>query len=417
MNSTKTKYHFDKIRLWLLMAVAFTIPLPYAITLNSILIIILSVLWLTELTIYKLYHRLKNKWIWLFLSVFVLYLISGLWAENIKIFSFELEKKITLFLFPLIIGTSNITTNNKQKILLSFIFSCFLLFSISIFSNLYLNYNDSNTPMFFPDYYSGEQLVFRLKLHRVYVSIHALFSVLALVSYNNNTINKYIKYFLIVSLLLYAILLSSRIIIIAIFVLGVIYIIYAIIKNNNFMIKQFILFVLFSILLSITIIKTPKIRNNLADLTSFEQYEDVKNVSEGNGVHCRYLIWKATKQAIKESPIIGYGAGDSQMALNKQYELMGFELALKNPYNAHNQYLQIWLDTGIIGFLFLLSFFIISAYQAFKAGNELYFMFLALMSLCFLTENLLSNQKGIVFFAFFNSLLYFSSTNKIHSIQ
>jgi O-antigen ligase len=62
---------------------------------------------------------------------------------------------------------------------------------------------------------------------------------------------------------------------------------------------------------------------------------------------------------------------------------------------------------GILGLLILIGSLIVPAVAANRNQNYLYLAFLLFFSLCFLTESVLNSQKGVVFFAFFNSLFAF----------
>lgn len=420
MNKIAKTSHLVKVEGWLLIAIAFTIPLPFSIAVNSVLTICFTLVCLIKMIVNKDYVRLKNTSIWLLSSFFLIYFISGIWTANSKLFWFEIEKKLTLLIFPVTICISNIAPKIIIKTLIAFVFSCLLLFIISVTSGISTQLHNLSAQTSFFDYYTGDEIVYRINLHRVYVAIHAALGVIVLLLLQkSNASYKLLRYLFAGMLFTYIILLGSRIVTLSSFLLIAIWIILFARKNTADAKK--LLFVCIFVLVAIaSLLYIPKTRKSIEQILAIEQYDDVKNVDEGNGVHMRYLIWKAAKAAIQESIWMGYGAGSSQEILNKQYEKMGFDAAAKskkNTYDTHNQYLQTWLDVGVVGFLLLISFFLLAGYQAYRSNNELYFMFLALMALCFFTENLLSNQKGIVFFAFFNSLLYFSSKNKINFNQ
>lgn len=64
--------------------------------------------------------------------------------------------------------------------------------------------------------------------------------------------------------------------------------------------------------------------------------------------HLRYLIWKESSGIALHGPLTGYGAGALQWEIAPVYD----EWHLPNM--AHNEYLQAWLDYGIIGAILLL---------------------------------------------------------------
>lgn len=68
--------------------------------------------------------------------------------------------------------------------------------------------------------------------------------------------------------------------------------------------------------------------------------------------HLRFKIWSEAWRYITEAPFMGYGPGSSQWVLSATYN----EWHL--PNFVHNEYLQMWLDYGIIGMLLMLVVFI-----------------------------------------------------------
>jgi len=67
-------------------------------------------------------------------------------------------------------------------------------------------------------------------------------------------------------------------------------------------------------------------------------------------------------------------------------------------YNFHNQYIQIFAELGVVGFIVLLILLCINLKNALKTKHFVHFSFAVLMISLFLTESFLSRQRGIVFF-------------------
>lgn len=122
----------------------------------------------------------------------------------------------------------------------------------------------------------------------------------------------------------------------------------------------------------------------------------------------RALRWSLVWDLIQKQIFTGYGHGTEKKILKEAY----YERKLYNSFlhelNAHNQYLSIWLKTGLWG---LLLFLLTLGYGFLHAGRRrdfLYFSFLLLVSLVAFSENLLDVNKGIFFYAFFFSFFVFS---------
>jgi O-antigen ligase len=117
----------------------------------------------------------------------------------------------------------------------------------------------------------------------------------------------------------------------------------------------------------------------------------------------RIIRWHYAVQLIKHSPAIGYGSGSEKRLLKEKY----FENKLYNSYlnelNAHNQYLSIFLKTGIVGlFVFLLTLFYGFAI-AWRNRDIILAGFMLIISIVSFSENILDVNKGIFFYAFFYS--------------
>lgn len=67
-------------------------------------------------------------------------------------------------------------------------------------------------------------------------------------------------------------------------------------------------------------------------------------------------------------------------------------------FNFHNQYIQVFAELGLAGFIVLLLILLINLKNAIKTKHFVHFSFAILMISLFLTESFLSRQRGIVFF-------------------
>ena len=71
----------------------------------------------------------------------------------------------------------------------------------------------------------------------------------------------------------------------------------------------------------------------------------------------RLIFWKAHQEMIKDKPFFGHGPGLTAEYRSKYYEKAGFE-NYDRPSTAHNQYLQVAVNAGLIGLFFFVAFFI-----------------------------------------------------------
>lgn len=91
----------------------------------------------------------------------------------------------------------------------------------------------------------------------------------------------------------------------------------------------------------------------------------------------RLEIWKASKNMFLDRPLTGYGVDQSQFFLPKYKTLRHSQIEkLAVPDKAHNEYLQILLDSGIIGGLAFL-WLLIAAYIAWRKRSDQYAFYLS----------------------------------------
>lgn len=73
----------------------------------------------------------------------------------------------------------------------------------------------------------------------------------------------------------------------------------------------------------------------------------------GINTHLRYQIWEAVCEVLPGAPLWGYGANATQ------WEVVPFYSEFSRPNYAHNEYLQVWCDYGLIGVIGLLSILVL----------------------------------------------------------
>ena len=132
-------------------------------------------------------------------------------------------------------------------------------------------------------------------------------------------------------------------------------------------------------------------------------------VEEHNPDSMRQAIYQCTWEVIAEQPFLGTGIGDAQAALSKKYAENGFPLAKERGFNTHNQYLHLWLSVGFFPFLIFIASILIQFLIGIVMRNRLHIAFVVLVSLSFLSENLLARQDGVFAYAFFSSAFCYAS--------
>lgn len=150
----------------------------------------------------------------------------------------------------------------------------------------------------------------------------------------------------------------------------------------------------------------PFVHQRIDELLFFTQSNthDILN----NSVGMRQLILKSDFLLLKENWILGLGPSQLQEQLNMIYFVSSlYTQQALGIYNTHNEYLNQWLSFGILGILLFMVVLGIQYRKAIQQKNTLYLFLLIILSITFLTENVLSRQQGVVFYAVFTALFFY----------
>jgi len=170
----------------------------------------------------------------------------------------------------------------------------------------------------------------------------------------------------------------------------------------------------FSTIVFIFIIIVTVLQKNIPHIT--ERVKEVFNFSSDKAnkpsfySQQRMATFECSMELIKKNWLIGVGTGDCNELLNDCYDQKG--IPEFKWLDSHNEYFDFLLTFGIGGLLLFLASLFMPLYLAIKQKQFLYVLFLCHFMVCSLTENLLDNNKGIVFYAFFNSFLGFNALKK-----
>ena len=406
--STSIPAYLSKKKLSFYALLLIAASLPYAVKLSSISIIIFIIVWIIEGDFKLKFEKLKSeKFIWLFCGFYLLHLIWMVITQNTRMGNFELEKKLSLMLFPLTIGTIVLSTEQMRRILLVFILSCAVA-TIICYAHAFFYFLQTGDLSGF----SLAALSEGIKIHRVYFSMYLLLCAFILLSFlNAGLYRKFIllQYILLFHFVVFITLLASRAALIVLCVSLVILVI-AYLRNTRNYSRVLITGGILAMSISAIIFFNPRIQSIIQ-----ETYTDLdKGNSDYNatGPNIRVIIWKSGVEVLKQHFWTGVGTGDVDDALYEKYVQKDFIYGKQERYNAHNQYLQTGIGLGIIGLTaFLLNLFL-PAIKALKWQSFLTVAFLLSFAIFCLPEAMLCTQKGTVYYGFFNSLLVFHFMQK-----
>ncbi|MFC5047730.1 O-antigen ligase family protein [Aquimarina hainanensis] len=414
------------------LALALSISiLPWSIWLNSISIIIISV----GLIIYtlmkkkRLIIRLKP-----FLITSVFFWVSITWltiTSDMREGGKYVEHGLSSLIFPILFSV----VNNHYRININYIFllflgSCvlkYLLFVIGIIEIELIFILE-----YWKEIFIQVNQLFKLRaMHPSYFSMYLGFC--SLISYHyycivNKKRNKYFFLFLLILTFAFNLSLMAKMPLIASIISLFVAFIISLFKSFKEKTRTVIVvsFLCISFLCALYIKNVPnsfiqEINNyyklingdNIEDTYDYNQYGIDSSINSWKKTN-RVYIWRSSIDVIKEEKklLLGVGTGDIKKNLKAKYLKNDFKYLATNNTNTHNQYLDYIIRYGIVGLILIIAAFCLYLKKANEKQNYLYMMFLLLICLSMLTENILNRQYGIVFFFFFNSFFFLISKRK-----
>lgn len=385
------------------------LSIPFPMIINNIAIFIFLFFSIFKLKNFKLY---KNPAAYFFPSLFILSVFSLLYSCNLLEGIKDLEKILSFVLFFVCIPTLSLNKTQLNRLLNSFANVCLLLllycFVVAIYhviaTNSFYIFNPKN--LVNENYFLYHRFSSSIGLHAAYLGIFLVFASCILI-YNFKTFSKKNRTITILKLLILALgiyLLQTFSVMAAYFII----LIAApfLLKNHISTFKKITFLLLIFILPASIFLNKAK-----AVDTSFLNYnhtDDIHN-RNWNSLNIRLAKWDCALSVAKESIFIGQGIGCTQDNLNKMYLKKGFEIGYGKNYSTHNQYIHYLVELGLIGALLFITFLIISFYQIVINKNFLMFSILTLLAICSVTENVLTLNKGIVFFSIFYYLIFYKN--------
>ena len=396
---SRSDFH-SKCHYILATLVAFSIPLA---KFTPFFIGLLLFNWLVEGDLQEKFKQaFKNKFAVLFGSFFFIHIVGLLYTSNLDSGLFDIEVKLSLIIFPLVLSSKPLS--NKQ---VKYVFKAFIIGLI--YASFYML---SRALSFY--YVYGENTFYYGKLagyiHTSYISMYLNFAIVWLLfrlfikENDEKLINKITIVGVITLFSIMIILFASKSGIATLLLIGLGLNLYFIYYRRKYLVAFVGLVLLAGGIFSVVHL-VPQVMNRV---NNFVQEIDSENNNEmGGSTENRIQIWKSSNLIISKNLLLGVGTGDVKEALQGQYKKNGFQNALKRNLNAHNEYYQVFISLGIVGFILLLMSMIYPLAISFKHNNYTYLFFLLIVMLNFLTESILETQAGVVFYAFFNSLLCF----------
>ncbi|KGN83101.1 hypothetical protein HW49_00270 [Porphyromonadaceae bacterium COT-184 OH4590] len=378
----------------------------------------------TGLLIYFIFNRKYYKPNTLHILLFVYTAINALsllWTSDLKSGFYWLKLQMAFIYFPLAFCLFRLDKKQFDIILIS-IFRWMILFAVLSVCSWILQSRALEIPLseafimskhMFVGIYQPFDVVFAWSnfYHPTYISVTLMLGLSIGWYYAlKNNVKGYELAFYTLIVLLIAILTQSRFMIVAWLLVNILFVVYMLKTKPKL---QWVVIVIITLIAAFALAFYPnKIKNFFSDTVriahykaAFEAIEDNPFLGTGLGGMTKYINSdNIVYQHIKDAQIISI-MGDTprneedMSILRKQVNIDFIGL------NPHNQLIGDFMQTGILGFLSILSIIIYVSYLCIRQKNQLLFCFFSVFFLLMIIEMPLMVENGIMCFAFMLCLL------------
>jgi O-antigen ligase len=352
------------------------------------------------------------KFLWVWIAFFVWNAFSYAWTANTASGQFNLQVKIPLLGLPLVLASMRFDARTSRRIFATFIFGLFASGLFMLCRSSWIFFTEHQNTFYYQDF-----------CHRVghpaYLSMYfctglmLLFHGILLQSFPP----KPWKVLAISLCLFFAViifLLSSKLGLISMILLFGGYIIYSIIRFKRYIVGISALLVMcigFFIALKVF----PQVGERIKNMTAMFSSHAPINPAEVESNRVRFLIWEAASSVIERHSLNGVGIGDAQDSLIGEYRTRGMTGAIEKNLNAHSQFFQTAVETGIPGMILLLLLFLLPVVYGLRRQFGFIVLLASLIFLNIAPEAMFEAQAGVIFVSFFYCLILFSTDRTVLS--
>ncbi|RED48932.1 O-antigen ligase family protein [Seonamhaeicola aphaedonensis] len=414
-------FTLNKIKQGLLISFAFFLPISQKVsTINIVLLVIISILFL------KKEHIDAEKGLLYPVILYLFYCGSLFYSSELQLGI--IEQKASLLAFPVIFILNENAIFCFRNILKWFVLGCILalcycelsaffhsinfenfVFDSRMDKSISFNKSLSNDKNYFFSY------PFSIIHQTVYFAMYLSLAIAVLLYEKTVFKNILIRYLFIAFLSLGVLQTLNKAAILVLISILLVYL-FKIIKNKKIALLGGLLLIVTGTTLFIKNPRFESFRKSIfetKDEIKVRDFKQIKN-NDPNRKNFRVMLWSSAIDLIQKNPIIGIGAGGSHNRLYEVFAVKRQWYDRKEKYHAHNQYFQILLDVGIIGFIpFLLMFHaLIEVCRKNNKLKEIIISFILIIGVNLLFESMFERYSGISFFSFFYCLIISQSINK-----
>ena len=343
----------------------------------------------------------------LFLLFYFCYLIGIIFTRDINAGVFELEKKLSFVIFPLLLSLKFKKIWSINVAYMGFILATFLvtLYGIIMALSAWLGAGGGNwvyfssaiSPIHHPSYLAA------------YLTISTVFAFIGwrekLPFFSLYWIIPFTIFVIVIHGFLHS-LSGTLFLLIAIFTFLLIWL------RNKFRRPIFYtIIILMPIIGFIVINSIPSIQNDWKDASSniIEYSKNPKSFVENreqtlSSSSVRIILWTAAFQIFYKHPF-GVGTGNMDEFMEKELIILKQKELTEQNFNPHNQFLQTAVEIGFFGLLVFFAILFSSIYYGLKYKNYLLIIISSNLIFNSLFESMLQRQSGIIFYCFWLCLL------------
>jgi len=348
----------------------------------------------------------------LFSSVYLFHLIAMFYTEDMARGTRDLGQKASLIIFPIIIGTVSKNSLPERKLVyLTFLAGLLIAVGLS-FIKSFLEFRQSGliTDFFMSNFpYSHHPSYFALFLNfGIGVVLISSFGI------NKPSLGFWTK-LAVISLLVVGVIYSASKMGFIQFLFLIPLVVFIWFMNKALSKLNVALILLTTALFTSLFFANPIAKNRIFYTAELIENKEVASAeTETESTVARIITWQLTLDEIMKAPV-GVGTGDIQDVLDARYEQEGYHLLAEKGLNPHNEFLQIGLAQGIPALLIFSFSLIYSFWKSSRNKDWIYGLFIISILMHFMVESMLEKQSGVIFFAYLNSFLYFTSSTDIHT--
>lgn len=401
------------IYILLLSLVAFTIPMPMLA--NNIAIILLIIFWLV--LCFKRQIKSPNIKDILILTIpFTLLIIGAVYTSNMHQLNMEITKSLPFLLLPIILFTTptEISTESFKTILKSFVFGNIIVslyLFLTICKTIYIKSFSVETLYGL----THQGLSEHVNMNAIYLAAYIGLSLLIVVYFQlekrsrTSMMNKMLFFATTMLFIFILIFLSSRTVLLSTMIIMAILCFCHYYKKHNIFKLAIIIISVAGAAILVTFTINPVLKWRTESLLEMQDVSQIDGKEEG--IKMRKKLWDASVEVFKNNWLFGVGTGDFKDELENVYKKNDYRIQYRMHMNSHNQYISYLVSHGIIGLSMFLMYLIYSLIL-FRKKKRLFFLLTMLFfMMCLTTESYLYTNKGVIFLAFFVTLMVKHSTD------